>query len=180
MKAGAITREGVFLLPYGDHRWRDTDLDGTLGLNFFSLFNVTADWHTETIYLSKRAADSSLLLGERLRRWGSTVLDACPVPACLETTLLDDPTAAGHYLQIQRTQAAAELSYDVLFEAIDAVDSRLPLPHLLAALPAGEASVLLPIDAPYIGARLRILDINPFPRECTNAGGCLWQLADTL
>ena len=85
-----------------------------------------------------------------------------------------------YHVQLQRTAEAAAIPYDVMLEALDAAGQRLALPRLLVSLPSGEASTLLAIDAQYAGTTLRVLDVNPFPRECQSAGGCLWQLSDTL
>ena len=50
------------------------------------------------------------------------------------------------------------------------------MPRLLATLSKGRSSVELPgLDATYGKSTLVVVDVSPFPRECS-AGPCVWSL----
>jgi hypothetical protein len=83
---------GVLVLPYEDHRVRDIDADGTLGINFFAGFNLVANWHKKTVWLSRRAADPGANTKARIQRWGNA-FDTCANLGCATIALNSDAPA---------------------------------------------------------------------------------------
>ena len=92
--------DGVLFLPFGDKRIDDEELQGALGLNFFSRFHLTMNWDKKTMWLKPRSADLLGTARERIRRWGN-LFEKCKNPACVSVQLVRDepppaaaPTAA--------------------------------------------------------------------------------------
>lgn len=83
---GGVQANGIMFLPYGDQRFRPVDLDGLIGQNFLSNYNVTVNWHKKTFYLAERTADVNEHTAERLARWGNA-FESCTNPACVGVTL---------------------------------------------------------------------------------------------
>ena len=79
----------IFVVPYNDKRREEEELDGSLGQNFFSKFNVTANWHQRKIWLSPRNPDESATAHSRIRRWGS-LFDGCKNDACVAVSVIGD------------------------------------------------------------------------------------------
>ena len=176
---GGAEASGLLLLPFGDRRTRAVDLDGAVGNNFLAAYHVTVNWHQKKVWLRPRTADVNELVGERLRRWGPQ-FDTCKAPACLDIRHGDGSFA------LVREGPAAELAYEVLFEAVDDEGMPLGLPRLRATLPAGAPTISDPdVATAYAeAAGFRILDVSPFPRDCDviQGGGrrCVWQVPKTM
>jgi hypothetical protein len=79
--------DAIVVLPYGDLRVEKGDLDGALGQNFFSRFNVIANWHERKMWLRKRTTDLIGTAPERLRRWGRA-FEGCTRAACVKVELV--------------------------------------------------------------------------------------------
>ncbi|HWU90074.1 MAG TPA: hypothetical protein VN253_22580, partial [Kofleriaceae bacterium] len=76
----------VAFVPYGDKRWEEQDIAGTLGLGFLAGYAVWASWHTKTLYLAPRPTVSA---AARIARWDSPVLAKCPNPGCIGIRVVD-------------------------------------------------------------------------------------------
>ncbi|HWM87836.1 MAG TPA: retropepsin-like aspartic protease [Kofleriaceae bacterium] len=94
IEVGGARVDAVVVLPYGDRRVDDQDLDGALGQNFFSRFNVMVNWHEKTFWLKRRSGDIIGTSGERLRRWGKA-FEGCARPACMQIQLVRGEAAPG-------------------------------------------------------------------------------------
>jgi hypothetical protein len=94
VEAGGARVDAIVVLPYGDLRIDKSDIDGALGQNFFSRFNVIANWHERTIWLRKRTDDLVGTSRERLRRWGKA-FEGCARPACVNVELVRGDAPAG-------------------------------------------------------------------------------------
>lgn len=170
---GYVELHAISLLPYSDKRWREVDLDGVVGLNFFSQFHVTVNWHKETFYLAPRSDDVLDDAPARLRRWG-TGFDPCANPACVSIEASDGR------IEISREANAPELAYELLIDARGPSGEPLGLPPLVVSLPNGVRSVYEPDLAEYADATLTVVDASPFPAPCRKAGAnarCIWPLA---
>jgi hypothetical protein len=88
VELGGATVNDVSFVPYADRRWLEQDLEGTLGLHFFRRFSVTANWDSQTIYLSPRH-DPTTNIVARLGRWQSRTLTSCEHTGCVKVTLID-------------------------------------------------------------------------------------------
>ena len=87
--------QSIMFLPYLDKRLDEDDIDGIIGQNLFSRYNVTVNWHHKSFWLDDRNANIAASAKERLSRWG-TSLDECATPACIKVTLASNapqPTA---------------------------------------------------------------------------------------
>jgi hypothetical protein len=172
-KVGHLELHAITLLPYSDKRWREVDLDGAVGLNFFSQYHVTVNWHREKFYLAPRSLDVREDATERLRRWGGA-FDACASPACVSIV------AADGRIEVSREPNAPEQAYELLIDARGPAGEPLGLPPLVVSLPKGVRSVFEPDLAEYAGATLTIVDLSPFPPPCRESGDaarCIWPLA---
>jgi hypothetical protein len=87
VEVGGARADAVVVVPYGDRRVDDEDIDGALGQNFFSHFNVTVNWHDRKFWLKRRGGDIIGTAGERLRRWGRA-FQGCERPACVKVELV--------------------------------------------------------------------------------------------
>jgi hypothetical protein len=90
--AGGVSAGGVLFVPFGDKRWEDEFIDGTLGLNFFKLLNVRANWDAEKVYVIPRG-DVVTTAAERVKRWRNATLDGCAHLGCVEVGMIE-PEAA--------------------------------------------------------------------------------------
>lgn len=149
------------LIPFGDKRWEETDIDGTLGLAFFAPYRVVANWHTATVWLAARAPDASSAAA-RIARWPS--LQACAESGCADVSI----TAATPFslLTIRRAEASAPL--DLLLDVAGRAVS--------VSLPAGTSEFVWQVPpavvTPGQGATARVVDASPYPRVCTLEGPC--------
>lgn len=93
VEAKKTLANAVLMLPYGDKRLEPEDLDGIMGQNFWSRYNVTVNWHHKKFWLQPRSRNLAALSKERIGRWGDS-LAACAEPACVKATLLGGPAKA--------------------------------------------------------------------------------------
>ena len=157
-----VARQGLGFVRYDDRRWWRYHLDGTLGLDFFRPFAVASDWHHERIFLTPRA-DSPLWQSQRFARWGNS-LPACAPHGCVQVTLED---------QVLRIAPDAGVGNDleVVLRATSANGN--PLPMLYLNIPAGSAAFQDYVETRYLGAKLEVADVSPFPRRCPKPGPCV-------
>jgi hypothetical protein len=80
VQANDVEVDSVLMLPYGDKRLEPEDLDGILGQNFWSKFNVTVNWHKKRFWMQPRSKVTAFTQ-QRLDRWGA--LNDCEQPACV-------------------------------------------------------------------------------------------------
>jgi len=86
VKVGEIETNAITMLPYGDKRIDQDDLDGVIGQNFWSKYNVTINWHQKRVWLQKRDGNLAEKAAIRVSRWGGQ-LDSCKTLACLRPSL---------------------------------------------------------------------------------------------
>lgn len=86
VRANDVEVNAVLMLPYEDRRVRQIDADGSLGMNFFAPYNVVANWHKKTLWLTPRAADASTGAKARIQRWGKA-FDGCANLGCATITM---------------------------------------------------------------------------------------------
>ncbi|MBL4633245.1 MAG: hypothetical protein JKY56_05205 [Kofleriaceae bacterium] len=84
-----IEASAIVVIPYADKRLEHEDLDGVIGQNFWSKYNVTVNWHQKKFWLQDRNPDLAANAAARLSRWGSD-LDSCENPACVVVTMKVD------------------------------------------------------------------------------------------
>jgi hypothetical protein len=160
--AGAIGADHVAFVPYEDHRWEYGQIDGTLGLDFFRPYAVTADWHHERYFLSPRH-DSADARAERLARWGEAIPTACRGVGCVHLAV---ETVEGKAVaRVERDPAAAGKPLEVVVRANDGA-----LPNLSVNLPPEVDHVDAEVDVAYAAAKLEVADASPFPFQCP---GCV-------
>ncbi len=102
VKAGDLEAHGLLMLPYEDKRTRPVDIDGSLGMNFFAPYNIVANWHKKTLWLTPRATDPAPLAADRIRRWGRA-FDACKHPGCVAVAVESDQPAPAANPGVQQT-----------------------------------------------------------------------------
>jgi hypothetical protein len=182
--AGVAAKDVVFV-PYGDKRWPDQDIEGTLGLGFFKPFNVVVNWDSDAIYVSPRDRSSLMNVSGRIGRWHSKTLTSCANAGCVKVSAID-PLAGkppeqmpekhpGLVTSIARDASAKQLNLEVLI-AVTPAEGKGPLKWLVANLPAGTDRAMTHLSADYIGARFTVVDASLFPRPCPAEGACV----DTL
>lgn len=95
VQLGKAEVDGILLLPYGDKRVDDDDLQGALGQNFFSRYHLTINWDRKKLWLKPRSPDLIGNSRERIRRWGD-LFDRCKNPACVSVQIIrvEAPAAA--------------------------------------------------------------------------------------
>jgi hypothetical protein len=170
VEVGGIERTGVAFAPYADQRYWWGQFDGSLGLDFLRPYVVAADWHHTTIYLTPRkpARES---LGVRLARWG---MPKCAEAGCVHLALgpasASLPAEPRPMLGVTR-DAASTATLSVIVHATSPAGR--PLPSMELVLPSGVASMTTALDTMYSGATIEVVDASPFPRTCTNRGGCV-------
>jgi hypothetical protein len=175
---GAITGSAAFL-PYGDRRWEEQDIAGTLGLGFFAGHAVWASWHGRSLYLVPRKPVDA---ATRIARWDSPVLARCKQPGCLEVRVVDplrgEPPADGKphpglVLSITREEIAGGTDLEVMLEA----QGDAKLPYLIVNLPPHVDRLIHQLKPGFLGKALAVVDASPHPRPCPGGGGCVDQLA---
>lgn len=198
VELGAIAMNAVSFVPYVDKRWNYRDIDGTLGLDFFSDYTVWANWHTDTLFLVKR--DGADRTAERIGRWGFP--GACATTGCVTASLVlprpdlsaaappAAPAVAGELdesavmrvpaqrptLHLARTAEVADRPFEIFLEARRPDGTVVRLPRLAVVIPAGVREVSHALDPRYIGTTLAVIDVSPYPRECVQAAGCLFAM----
>ncbi len=92
LQVGGAEVNGIIMIPYGDKRTREVDLDGSLGQSFFRFYNVIANWHHSKMYLTPRNPDVVATAPYRLARWGNA-FEGCADPACVQVEVESDQPA---------------------------------------------------------------------------------------
>jgi hypothetical protein len=176
----SVTSSDVVFLPYTDRRWRDIDIEGSLGLGFFKPYSVIANWDRDTFYVRPRGSMDDVL--KRIGRWQSKTLGGCANPGCVKVTVTD-PLAGkppeqmpakhpGVVTSIVREPSARDLDLEVLI-AVTPAEGKPPLKWLVVNLPGGAERAMTHLSADYVGATLTVLDASPFPRPCPADGACV-------
>lgn len=176
--AGPITGRAAFI-PYGDRRWEEQDIAGTLGLGFFAAHGVWASWHDRSLHLvNRRSIDPAI----RIARWESAVLGKCAQPGCISFRVVD-PLAGkpplegkphpGLVLSITREERAGGMGLEIVLEA----QGEAALPYLMVNLPPHVDRLIHQLKADFLGKTLAVVDASPHPRPCPGNGGCVDQLA---
>lgn len=195
LEVGGATAMGLAMIPYADARWDELDVDGTLGLDFFAPYAVWADWHERAFYLRPRDGEADLV-ARRIDRWNAPVLSACKAPACASARLEAPPPPAAPttppvagepaplveppILVVERTAEVADITYELMLEAVGADGRPLGLPRLVVTFPAGQREVRQHLTPAFVDARFRVLDVSPFVRPCPSGPmGCVFELAPT-
>lgn len=175
--AGASEAKGVVIVPFADKRLETTDLDGSLGQNFFANFKVLANWHKKTLWLERRSGDLHAGAAERMGRWRG-VLGDCQNPGCVSATLervtagasrpashpelfaapgepasdapaapVTEPAPQALVLTITREASASAHRLEFLLDAVDASGKTLGLPRLQGTFMPGKNQISAPLDA---------------------------------
>ena len=177
---GDVTTRGVVFVPYVDRRWPDQDVEGTLGLDFFRPYAVTANWDDDTFYVAPRTGLQNVTA--RIGRWQSKTLTSCASVGCAKISLID-PLAGqppetmpakhpGVVVSIVREPSAKQLDLELLV-AVTPAAGKESLDWLVANLPAGTDRAMMHLPAEYVGATLTVVDASPFPRPCPGGGACV-------
>ncbi len=90
VRANETETNALMMLPYSDKRMDEDDLDGILGQNFWSKYNITVNWHQKKFWLQTRNPDLTANATARIQRWGDQLV-ACETLACLRPTLKGRP-----------------------------------------------------------------------------------------
>lgn len=174
---GGLGASHVAFVPYDDKRWPDQDLEGTLGLSFFTPYSVAANWDSHTLYLQPRA---QVDVKTRIGRWQSKTLSGCENLGCVKGSVID-PLAnqppesrpakhPGVVVSFVRDATSAQLDLEVVVE-IKAPGGATK--WLLVNMPYGAERTMTHLSADYIDATMTVLDASPFPRQCPAQGGCV-------
>jgi hypothetical protein len=175
---GPLSVPNVVFVPYVEARWRDQDLEGALGLDFWKPYNVWADWDAQNIHVVPRH-DADLTA--RAGRWQMKSLSGCANPSCVTSTIVDPlaklpegqrpATHPGVVVSFQRDPAAANTPLEVLV-AVKGADGA-EKQRLVVNLPANADRAMTHMPGELANATLTVLDIDPFPRPCQGDGGCV-------
>jgi hypothetical protein len=193
VSAGGAENDRVAVARYVDRSELPSNamfFDGTLGMNFFAPFDVSADWSHHAIYLSPR--DSAPQTAVRLGRWSS--LASCAHAGCATVTIAVPPMPAGpsappsdvegSAAALAPAPAPAAPTMAVLHVTRDAgtttaLELRLratgnpDLPDLVVELPEGVRDVLAPMRGVAANAHYEVVDASPFAGACPGDGGCV-------
>jgi hypothetical protein len=186
---GAVSAKNLLFVPYGDKRWNELVIDGSLGLDFFDGHAVAINFDDDVVFVSPETAEADVK--GRVARWGSAKLDACAQPACTRANLVQaEPAAAeqpaGDALQkpapppgkpilyIERTAEVADLAFEVLIEPRAADGGPSDLPRMIAIFPAGTTQLTTALEDRFAGATFQVVDVDPFPRTCAREGACVY------
>jgi Aspartyl protease len=175
---GPLSVPNVTFVPYAEARWREEDLEGALGLDFWKPYSIWADWDTQTIHVVPRA-DAGLTA--RAGRWQLKNFSGCANPSCVTSSIIDplakipeDQRPAQHpgvVVSFQRDPAAANTPLEALVsvKSADGVEKS----RLLVNFPANSDRAMTHLPGELANATLTVLDIDPFPRPCQGDGGCV-------
>ena len=180
---GPITAPNVAFVSYVEQRWREQDLDGALGLDFFMPYTVWANWDSKTIHLVPRH-DTDLVA--RVGRWQMQELSACTTPGCVTATIIDPlaklppdaPRPAqnpGVVVTFQRDPATAHKPLEALVAVKGADGAKKAM--LVVSLPPDADRAMTHLGGEFSGVTLAVIDADPFPRTCPAQGGCVDVLA---
>jgi hypothetical protein len=190
IEARTLAANGVLVTDYDDHRWREQDLDGTLGLDALRDVSAWVDWNGHSLSVAPRRDKAATLLA-RLGRWGDGRLATCAHPGCVTLTLIppppdkqnnpdeppgppdpipgQPPPPAKHgAIRIARETPGIDL--DITFAAVAADGTR----QLYAATLTAAA---MTIDGELDAASVELLDVGLLPRACPNHLACIHPLA---
>jgi hypothetical protein len=174
-----IETSNVLFVPYGDRRRRDVELDGTIGLGFFTGYSVWNNFDDHTITMVPRRTDD--VSRERMARWSWPVLDRCKDPGCTRAEVIEEPVEPGStaptsppLLLIERDAATLDVALEVMLAPRGGVDR---LPRLVVAFPKGAQRLTRPLDASYRGVTFEVVDISPYPRACRDDKPCVYTLS---
>jgi hypothetical protein len=181
---GAVTAANVGFVPFADKRWRDGQLEGTLGLDFFAGDSVLVNWEQHAVYVKPRVPLTSAI-AQRIGRWQSSLMPQCEHLGCAVVTLIDPlantppeqrpATHPGMVVSVVRDAKSKDVALEVTI-AVKGADPAAQLQWLVANLPANADQAITHLPPEYLGAQLAVVDASPFPRTCPAAGGCI----DTL
>ena len=181
---GTVTASNVAIVPFEDKRWRDTELAGALGLDFFAGQSVLVDWTQHQLYMKPRAPVITGVAA-RVGRWQSSLMPKCERTGCAVVSIIDPlanvppeqrPAAhPGMVVSVVRDPQSKDVALEVVIAA-KGTDPAAPLLWLVANLPPEADRAITHLPASYLGAELTVVDASPFPRTCPAAGGCI----DTL
>jgi hypothetical protein len=201
-----LKTEHVFVVPYDDRRWQATDLDGTLGLDFFRPYSVWLDLTKRTYYLRPRKPVEP---AKRLARWNDIGgMARCQHPGCVTVKLIDPlankppPTPAptppegvppppppdgatpppeepAKHPGVVLSIVRDEIVGGMDLEVLIAATSAdgKPLPRLVISIPGAFGRVMDHLGADWVGATLTVIDASPYPRPCAKKGACIDKLA---
>jgi hypothetical protein len=179
VSVGAATADRVVFVPYGDKRWLEGDVAGTLGLSFFAPYSVWLNFDAKTVYATKR---SEATLAMRVARWETGPIQKCTSPGCI-TLRLVDPLAGkpveegkkhpGVVLSLTREEKAGGMGLEVVLEP----QGRKDLPLLIVNMPPHVDRLIDQLDPQFVGVTLAVVDASPFPRDCPGKNGCVDKLA---
>lgn len=186
VSAGSAQATHVPFVPYGDRRWPEQDLEGTLGLDFFHAYTVSTNWDKNTLHLTPRGR---VPLATRVGRWQSKTLASCAIPGCAKVSLIDPlagkppeeipPQHPGVVVSVVRDGNTLPMQLEVLV-AVTPVAGKPPLRWIVANLPPDVDRAMTHLPADYLGATLSVVDVSPFPRECPTEGSCIDLLAPPM
>ena len=148
-----LTNDRVAFIPYGDKRWLTQDIDGTIGLGFFTKYDVWQSWHTKTYWVVPR---QDIPVTARINRWDSPVLSKCKAAGCV-TIRVTDPLAGktlepgkpvpGLVLSVTREDIAGGMALEVVLEP-RGTPAPAPAPEPAVMGPEGAGSAAEPPVAP--------------------------------
>lgn len=181
---GPVTAANVGFVPFADKRWGETELEGTLGLDFFVGESILVNWDQHALYAKPRAPLTTGI-AERIGRWQSSLMPKCEHLGCAVVTLIDPlattppdqrpATHPGVVVSVVRDARSKDVALEVVI-AVKGADPAAQLQWLVANLPANADQAITHLPAEYLGAQLTVVDASPFPRACPAVGGCI----DTL
>jgi hypothetical protein len=170
-----IANDKVIFVPYTDKRWDSPDVDGALGLGFFVGYDVWVDFEGRTMYFEKRA---DATYATRIGRWDFGPIAKCEHPGCVTVRIVDPmagkqpeegKTHPGVVLSITRDERAGGTDLEVVLEPKDKPE----LPRLIVNLPPNSDRLIDHLPPEWIGVTLDVIDASPFPRKCSQPGGCV-------
>ena len=178
VEVAGVAADNVLVVPYGDRRWRDTEIDGTLGLGFFRGYTVWSNFDDHTITVVPRTtADVSR---DRFARWGWEALAGCADAGCARAEVLEEPVEEGArpsppLLLVERDASTLDVPLEVLLEPRGSVGPS-PLPRIVASFPPGSQRVTQVLAEDYRGVTFAVADISPYPRGCSSDKPCAYKL----
>lgn len=200
---GSATANGILFVAYGDKRWDELEISGSLGLNFFNGYAVWMNLDDDQVILVPRTGEDQAKA--RVDRWGNAVLSGCADLACTKAELLEPepveskpapspgdplggdvapedlmkraPPPTRPILHVARSSEAVSLDMEVTLEA-RGTEGAVGLNRLVAIFPAGTSDVTMPLDTTYAGATFAVVDVSPFVRGCPREGACVYGIAE--
>jgi len=159
-------------VPYPDKRWETTDLDGTLGLDFFRPLSVWVDFNKHNYFIAPRK-DVLANAKERLMRWDLAL--KCEHPGCVAVKIIDPlngkPAEAGKHPGVVVSVTRDPPAGGTPFEATIFVKPELP--WLIVNMPANVDRVMDHEGEDFLGTSPQVIDVSLYPRRCPNGGGCV-------